>query len=185
MCIRDRVYTTATGHSYFIPLNGDGSEPLTGKAALCKHTWGTPVWNWTEDYSKATVTFTCTKDASHTKTVEATVTSTTTDATCAKDGQTAYRASVTFDGTDYSDEKTVAIQATGKHTYVDGKCTVCGAADPDYQPDDTTNDTSKPDGDVPQTGDNGSMAFLWISLMALAATGLTGTVLYSRKRKEN
>ena len=180
-----QVYTTATGHSYFIPLNGDGSKPLTGKAALCKHTWGTPVWNWAEDYSKATVTFTCTKDASHTKTVEATVTSTTTDATCAKDGQTAYRASVTFDGTDYSDEKTVAIQATGKHTYVDGKCTVCGAADPDYQPDDTTDDTSKPDDDVPQTGDNSSMTFLWISLMALAAAGLTGTVLYSRKRKEN
>ena len=70
-----QVYTTATGHSYFIPLNGDGSKPLTGKAALCKHTWGTPVWNWAEDYSKATVTFTCTKDASHTKTGEATAVS--------------------------------------------------------------------------------------------------------------
>lgn len=58
------------------------------------------------------------------------------------------------------------------HSYKDGKCTVCGAADPNY----------KPDTDSPQTGDNSNMA-LWIAVMLAAGTALTGTILYSRKRK--
>ena len=70
------------------------------------------------------------------------------------------------------------------HTYKDGKCTVCGAADPNYQPGPTT--PSKPDDgkDHPQTGENSNIA-LWISVMVAAGAALSGTVLYSRKKKHN
>lgn len=127
--------TNKNSQSYFVPAGSDGSEPLTGAATVCNHAWGTPVWNWATDYSGATATFTCTKDAAHTQTVTATVADQTTDATCGKDGETVYTASVSFNGANYSDQKTVALPATGNHTYVDGKCTVCGAADPDYKPE--------------------------------------------------
>ncbi len=107
------IFTTDDGHSYFIPAGGDGNTPVTGSVDICKHVWGTPVWNWTEDYSSATATFTCTANPEHMQTVEAEVTSKTTDATCDEDGETAYTASVTFAGTVYTDEKKVEIPATG------------------------------------------------------------------------
>lgn len=73
------------------------------------------------------------------------------------------------------------IPATGKHTFKEGKCTVCGTADPDY-----TTETSKPEDkptvDVVQTGDDGNM-MVWIVVMLIAGVGVTGTALIIRKRK--
>ena len=114
--------------SWLIPSGGDGSAPLTGSVTVCDHVWGSPVWNWAKDYSSATAAFTCSKDPLHTQTVTATVSSQTTDPTCGADGKTVYTASVSFEGVSYTDQKTVVIPATGKHTYsVLGQCTVCGA----------------------------------------------------------
>ena len=78
------------------------------------------------------------------------------------------------------------LEATG-HSYENGKCTACGAADPDYKPTESGNensDSSETDNNTqsPQTGDNSNIA-LWIAVMLAAGTALTGTVLYSRKRK--
>ena len=87
------VVLDATGHSY----------ALTG-------------FTWADDYS-ATATFTCANDATHTQTVEATVTSeVTTAATCTAEGVRTYTAKVTYEGVEYTDTKTEAIAATG-HTY--------------------------------------------------------------------
>ena len=58
------------------------------------------------------------------------------------------------------------------HSYKDGKCTVCGAADPNY----------KPDTDSPQTGDNNNMP-LWIALLFVSGSGLFGTVAFSKKKR--
>lgn len=60
------------------------------------------------------------------------------------------------------------------HSYKDGKCVVCGAADPDY----------KSDTNSPQTGDNSNM-MLWLALLFTAGAGLFGAVVYNRKRKHN
>ena len=94
----------------------------------------------------------------------------------------------------------MSIAATGKHTYVDGKCTICGAVDPDYKPEQPDSqdpadkpttpeepDTNKPDaGDgttgTPQTGDTSGLA-IWTVMLLISAAGLTGTVIYMRKRK--
>ena len=98
--------------------------PATG------HTYGAPVWKWNDDFT-VTATFTCGNDASHVKTVNATVTNeVTTAATCEADGVRTYTAKVTFDGKDYTDTKTEVIPATGHDTELvgakDATCTEDG-----------------------------------------------------------
>ena len=63
------------------------------------HKWSEPVWVWTEDYSAATATFVCENDATHTETVNATVTG---------PENTVYTAEVTGpDGEKYTDTSAV------------------------------------------------------------------------------
>ena len=102
--------------------------PATG------HSYGEPVWNWSEDGKTCTVTFTCEKDETHKQTPEVKVTSAVkTPATCTETGVTTYTATVEFNGQTYTNTKDVAdIPATG-HSYDDGKCTVCGAIASDFK----------------------------------------------------
>lgn len=58
------------------------------------------------------------------------------------------------------------------HTYENGKCTVCGAGEPNYVPET----------DSPQTGDNSNIA-LWNALLFVSSMGLLGTIVYDRKKK--
>ncbi len=71
------------------------------------HDWSKPTWTWTEteDGYTATATFVCENDASHTKTVNATITSETVGR------ETIYTATVELDGQTYTDTKTVASPA--------------------------------------------------------------------------
>ena len=69
----------------------DGGQ-APGKVTVCRHVWGAPVWSWAQDYSAACAAFTCEKDAAHTRTVQAVVTSE------ARGGSTAYTATVSFEG---------------------------------------------------------------------------------------
>ena len=98
------------------------------------HTWGNPIWNWSEDGKTCTVTFTCEKDENHKENPVVTVTSAIkSPATCTEKGVTTYTATVEFDGKTYTDTKEVAdIPATG-HSYDNGKCTVCGAIASDFK----------------------------------------------------
>ncbi len=72
------------------------------------------------------------------------------------------------------------------HAYVDGKCTVCGTADPNYKPESKpeTKPEDKPTTDIPQTGDNINMT-LWIVLLLASMGGVVGTTVYARKRRYN
>lgn len=98
------------------------------------HTWGNPIWNWSEDGKTCTVTFICEKDENHKENPVVTVTSAIkSPATCTEKGVTTYTATVEFDGKTYTDTKEVAdIPATG-HSYDNGKCTVCGAIASDFK----------------------------------------------------
>ena len=133
---------------------------------LHEHNWNEPVWNWTDDYSSATATFTCGNDASHTDTVDAVITSEKAD------GKTVYTATVEFDGKSYKDTKTVVITATGT-TPSDTSSS-----------DDQTGDKDNPGTgatDSPQTGDNSNIA-LWVSLMGVGAAGLCGALFLQKRR---
>ena len=72
------------------------------------------------------------------------------------------------------------IPATGAHKYEDGKCTVCGAADPEYKPEDPVVDPGNSDN--PDTGDYRSFA-LWSILTLLAGAALTGAALVAGRQK--
>ena len=64
-----------------------------------------------------------------------------------------------------------AIPATG-HSFKDGKCTVCGAADPDYKP-------AQPG---VKTGDESNTA-LWVVMMASAALLAAAVVVLPRRKR--
>ncbi|MCD7844682.1 MAG: hypothetical protein LUG57_02275 [Oscillospiraceae bacterium] len=91
-------------------------QTKTEEIAATGHSYGEPDFTWVEDYS-ATAAFTC-SGCGDVLTVDCEVTSGTTDATCTADGYTVYTASVTYDGTAYTDKQTAADtgSATG-HTW--------------------------------------------------------------------
>ena len=81
------------------------------------HDWkDEATFNWTKGDNntyKATATFTCDRDNSHTETVDATVTEKSDGATCTEAGKITYTAKVTFNGKDYEESKTEDVAALG------------------------------------------------------------------------
>ena len=122
----------------------------------------------TGDYALIAVEVTC--DHDHT-------TRTETPATCTQDGSV----TVTCDdcGAVLSTE---TIPATG-HDYKDGKCTVCGAADPDYRPEQPEDPGQPEKPEQPanpgvKTGDSGVLLYMGLMLLAL-----TGSAWVLRKKR--
>ncbi|OUN30906.1 LPXTG cell wall anchor domain-containing protein, partial [Massilimicrobiota sp. An80] len=77
--------------------------PATG------HSYGEPVWNWSEDGKTCTVTFICEKDETHKETLKVKITSAVKiPATCTEAGVTTYTATVEFNGKTHTDTKDVA-----------------------------------------------------------------------------
>lgn len=82
------------------------------------------------------------------------------------------------------------------HNFKDGKCTMCGALDPDFvpedqkKPDDKTESTDSSNLDkkdkettaVPKTGDNSNIV-IWIALMLVSGMGMAFVMLRSRKEQ--
>ena len=98
--------------------------------------YNNPVWTWNE-YSSATVTFTCLNDENHEDVHTAEITSEVTQApTCEETGIRRYTAIVTLDGKTYTDTKDLVLPALG-HTNaeavvenkVDATCDVDGSYD--------------------------------------------------------
>ena len=122
----------------------------------------------TGDYALIAVEVTC--DHDHT-------TRTETPAACTQDGSV----TVTCDdcGAVLSTE---AIPATG-HDYKDGKCTVCGASDPDYRPEQPEDPGQPEKPEQPanpgvKTGDSGVLLYMGLMLLAL-----TGSAWVLRKKR--
>ncbi len=122
----------------------------------------------TGDYALIAVEVTC--DHDHT-------TRTGTPAACTQDGSV----TVTCDdcGAVLSTE---TIPATG-HDYKDGKCTVCGAADPDYRPEQPEDPGQPEKPEQPanpgvRTGDSGVLLYMGLMLLAL-----TGSAWVLRKKR--
>ncbi len=100
------------------------------------------------------------------------------DATCTEPGYTGDEVCTACGETIRTGE---VIPAAG-HSYKDGKCTVCGAADPNANSGGNTGDngsTGNNGTDSPNTADGAAMG-LWLSLMTVAV--LAGAVLVLGKR---
>ena len=88
--------------------------------AATGHKYGKPEFKWSDD-NKCTATFTCENDKTHTKDVECTITSKTTNATCTTEGDVVYTATVKdpngSDEYEYTDTKKVKTTNALGHDY--------------------------------------------------------------------
>ena len=109
-----RTYTatvTFEGQTY--------TDTKTETLPAAGHVWGQPVWQWTGFAAQAV--FACARDAGHTQTLTAAVTSqVTTEPGCESTGVRTYTATVTFEGQTYTDTKTETLPATGHDTEIVG-----------------------------------------------------------------
>lgn len=155
-----------------------GTETFTNGDPI-GHNWSEPQFNWSDDAKTCKVTFTCKNDPDHVETLDAKITAVVkTKATCTADGVTAYTASVEFEGKTYSNTiELTDIMATG-HNFEDGKCTVCGAKDPNYKPVDK--DTSKKS---PNTGFESLMFVCGLALFVCGGAVLTTAKPRKKKQK--
>ena len=96
------------------------------------------------------------------------------DATCTEPGYTGDKVCTVCGETGETGETGEVIPAAG-HSYKDGKCTVCGAADPNANSGGNTGNNGT---DSPNTADGPAMG-LWLSLMTVAV--LAGAVLVAGK----
>ena len=121
------VAPTCTEQGYTLhTCKGCGDSYKDTYVSALGHSYGEPSWAWSEDYTNATVTFTCTNDSEHVNTLTATITDeVTTPATCTTDGEKDYTATVTFNNQTYTDVKTVTVEKTG-HSISGNSCVNCG-----------------------------------------------------------
>ena len=109
-----RTYTatvTFEGQTY--------TDTKTETLPAAGHVWGQPVWQWTGFAAQAV--FACARDAGHTRTLTAVVTSqVTTEPGCESTGVRTYTATVTLEGRTYTDTKTETLPATGHDTQLVG-----------------------------------------------------------------
>lgn len=106
-CTEDaKIIYTATYGSY------SENNEVTVSGTAC-HTYGDPVWTWTEEYT-ATVTFTCVNN-DDTVSPDVTVTSDVTlQPTATAAGEKTYTATAEFNGEIYTDTRKEVLPATGE-----------------------------------------------------------------------
>ena len=115
-----RTYTatvTFEGQTY--------TDTKTETLPAAGHVWGQPVWQWTGFAAQAV--FACARDAGHTQTLTAAVTSqVTTEPGCESTGVRTYTATVTLEGRTYTDTKTETLPSLGHKTQLVGaKAATC------------------------------------------------------------
>lgn len=137
--------------------NGCGAEDTrVEEGSALGHDWGVPAWAWSEDGTKFVATFTCARDAAHTRELTAEpAASVKVEPTCTEAGIRVYSATVELDGVAYAATSEQAIPALG-HDFADGVCTRCGEKDPDYAAPAEPDEPQGPDserGGLPRTGD--------------------------------
>ncbi|MBO4429417.1 MAG: hypothetical protein J5832_05635, partial [Clostridia bacterium] len=107
-------YVTYTATVLFGDETYGEEKTVTNEGTALGHSYGSPVFTWTEtsDGFTATAEFTCARNTDHKKTVTAEVTAVTTDPTCEDDGYVTYTATAVFGDESYSEDKVVTNEDT-------------------------------------------------------------------------
>ena len=108
----DIIYTTAAFENTAFTQQTKEVKP-----AALGHLWGAPVFKWASGYTKATATFTCRRDSSHTTTVKSSVKGMITMPTTNANGKITYTASVKVNGKAVTDTKEAVIKPAGTAGY--------------------------------------------------------------------
>ena len=180
-----------------IDVLGHDSETVAAKAATCREAGNISYW-----HCKTCDTYFSNKECTEEITQEDTLISATGHEKAEITG--AKEASCTAEG--YTGDKicTICKEVIEKgtitkkkaHTYKEGKCTVCGTADPNYKASDSkkqsattvtgssvdSNKTNNSNTNSPQTGDN-TQAVLWVVLMAGAIFVIAGSLIVYKKKQ--
>lgn len=102
--ITDATCEKAGETTYTAVVKIDGQQSFTDERKVSgkpiPHSYGEPVWEWKNDFTACTAMFTCTK-CRHSETKSAVIDKDTTLSTCFQEGETTYKATVTFEGSDY------------------------------------------------------------------------------------
>ena len=171
------------------------------------HNWNETAYVWSEDGKSCTAIRTCRNDANHKEEATAVITSEQSKAaTCTEKGETTYSAVFTEDwangqiktvadipATDHTLKKVLAKEPTetAEGNIECWYCEICGKyfKDENGQTEISkeqivipVKETGTESTTSPQTGDDSNIA-LWMALMLAAGAALTGTAVYSRKRK--
>lgn len=97
-------------------------DEATGAIKALGHDWQQPTFTWNADKTKAIATFVCARDKSHTKVVDAVVTSKVTkEPTASTTGEKVLTATVTLDGKTYSENQTLSLDKAAKSSSVSNK----------------------------------------------------------------
>ena len=92
------------------------------------HTYGEATWSWAADYSKATVSATCTRSGcGKTTTVDAVIKTETKGATCTEGGNITYTATAKLGDKDLTDTKNVPVPAGHRPAKVEAVAVTCEA----------------------------------------------------------
>lgn len=114
----DAASCTETGTNHWKATYNAHEDTKDETLAALGHDWEVS-WNWIGLHDTAVATFTCKRDANHTHQETATFAGGSIvkfdhrDVTCTVDGYDKYRATVTFNGQTYTDEKTEMDYAVG------------------------------------------------------------------------
>lgn len=140
-----------------------------------EHSYQEPEWEW-EEYKAAKAVFIC-QDCGEELILEATISKSMKAATCAKEGETVYQASVDRDGTTYQDEKSVkteklshqtplaqitAKSATCEESGISQECWKCQACGKYFEDEQGTKEIPKRQVVVPATGHHYVQNGSWI-----------------------
>lgn len=87
----------------------------------------------------------------------------------------------------------ISVISKKAHDYKDGKCTVCGAEDPDYKPESGESSSEKPTSEKPSAGESGAGSgsssggcgsSVYGGAMALGTLAAAAIVMIKRKKKD-
>ena len=90
-------------------------------------------------------------------------------------------------------EGNVSVIPKKAHDYKDGKCTVCGAEDPDYKPESGESSSEKPTSEKPSAGESGAGSgsssggcgsSVYGGAMALGTLAAAAVVMIKRKKED-
>ena len=102
------------GDTFYVEVEYDKDTYYTGELPA-EYDYANPVWLWAGDFTWASISFAEIHDGESLD-LTATITATTTDATCETDGRIDYTATAEYDGQTYEDEQSKTLTAPG-HDY--------------------------------------------------------------------